>query len=469
MNNVKRLLMTLIEGHANVLVKTNESGEIVDVFYQAVDTRMFETLWVGNPVDELPRIVPMICGVCSATHHVCSAKAVDGVKGVEPPETAKLIRDIMNYGLHLNNQAMHLVALGLPDFLPAEEKQRSMLMLAKTKPELVKAGVELVELGYKVVAVFGGRDIHPINAIPGGVARAPSSSDVEKLVKLFEEKRIVVESFAKAALAMLGENKAKIEKYKPGYRYMMAIDSGTPYNPTRGRVKIVDANGSTVVEFSDTGTDYLKYLDEYTIDYSYVRMVVPKNGDLRRDSIMVGALARMNILKEYGVSWADEIRDRIFEEWGKPARHPLLTHYARVAEVVALYEILLGLLKEAKFSKPLANPPARNGGEGVGIVEAPRGTLIHHYKADDNGRTTFINVITPTTINAAAIEADLRESFVGHNISEFSDKQLYADVVAIVRAYDPCMSCSTHATRGYHPFRILVVDENMRVVREVKI
>jgi len=465
----KRLLMTLIEGHAYVIVKVGRGREIVDVLFQAVDTRMFETLWVGNPVDELPRITPLICGVCSATHHVCSAKAVDGVKGVEPPETAKIVRDIINYGIHLNNQAMHLTVLGLPDFLPESEKQRSILKLAEVKPGLVKAGMTLVELGYKVISVFGGREMHPINAIPGGVARVPSSSTVEELVKLFEEKRRVVEDFAKAVLAMLDENKAKIEKYEAGYQYMMAMDSGTPYNPTRGRVKIVDASGSTVAEFNDTGTDYLKYLDERVVDYSYIRMVTLKNGDLRRDSIMVGALARLNIVREYGVSWADEVRDKMFEEWGKPARHPLLAHYARVVEVVALYEILVNLLKEAQFSKPYANPPTRRGGEGVGIVEAPRGTLIHHYKANDNGDTTFVNIITPTTINAAAIEADLRKMFVGRNISELEDKQLYTEVAAIVRAYDPCMSCSTHAIKGYRPLYLLIVNDDMRVVKEVKI
>ncbi|HIQ10988.1 MAG TPA: hypothetical protein EYH26_03325, partial [Pyrodictium sp.] len=228
MDEAKKLLMTLIEGHANVIIKVGRSGEIVDVLFQAVDTRMFETLWVGNPVDELPRITPLICGVCSTVHHVCSAKAVDGVKGVEPPETAKVVRDIMNYGIHLNNQAMHLTVLGLPDFLPESEKQRSMLKLVEVKPELVKAGITLVELGYKVVRVFGGREIHPINAIPGGVARVPPSSAVEELVRLFEEKRRVVKDFAKDALAMLDENKAKIEKYEAGYRYMMAMDSGTP-------------------------------------------------------------------------------------------------------------------------------------------------------------------------------------------------------------------------------------------------
>jgi len=469
MSRVKKLPMTLIEGHANVIVKVGEDGEIIDVFFQAVDTRMFETLWVGNPVDELPRITPLICGVCSATHHVCSAKAVDGVKGVEPPETAKIVRDAMNYGIHLSNHAMHLTVLGLPDFLPEGEKGRSLLRLAGVKPELVKAGMTLVELGYKVVKVFGGREIHPINAVPGGIASVPPSSAIEELARLFEEKKKVVEDFAKAVLAMLDENKAKIEKYEAGYRYMMAIDSGTPYNPSRGRVKIVDASGSTVAEFNDTGTDYLKHLDEHVVDYSYIRMVTLKNGDLRRDSIMVGALARLNIVREYGVSWADEIRDRVFEEWGKPARHPLLAYYARIAEIIAVYEILMNLLKETRFSKPYAKQPTRRGGEGVGIIEAPRGTLIHHYKANDNGDTTFINIITPTTINAAAIEADLRKNLVGHNISKLDSKQLYAEVAAIVRAYDPCMSCSTHAAKGYQPFRIFIVDSSMKVLKEVKV
>ncbi|NPA04884.1 MAG: Ni/Fe hydrogenase subunit alpha [Crenarchaeota archaeon] len=464
----RKLLMTLLEGHATVYIKT-EGDKIVDVLYQGVDVRFFETFWVGNLVDEMPRITPMICGVCSATHHVCSAKAVDMVRGVEPPETAIRIRDAMNYGLHLNNQAMHLVALGLPDFLPPDTPRRSLIQLSKARPELVKTGLELVELGFQVVKVFGGRDVHPINAIAGGVARPPNKSDVEKLAALFREKEATLKRFVEEAWSLLQENHSKIEKYKPSYKYMMAIDPGKPpYNPSHGTVKIIDEKGGVKTTFPDKGPEYLHALDEHTVDYSYIKMVTPKGGDLRSDSIMVGALARLNIVTDYGVEWANELRDKIFEEWGKPARHTLLTHYARIVETVALYEILKEkLASEDYYTPPHANPPTRGGGEGAGIVEAPRGLLIHHYAADEASRTVFVNIITPTAINAAAIEADLRNHLVGKTLTELGDK-LYAEVAAIVRAYDPCMSCSTHTALQPAPITIRIVDANTPIKLPLK-
>ena len=453
----KKLLMTLLEGHATVYIRV-DGGKIVDVLYQGVDVRFFETFWVGNLVDELPRITPMICGVCSATHHVCSAKAVDIVRGAEPPPTAVRIRDVMNYALHLNNQAMHLVALGLPDFLPPDTPRRSLIQLAKTRPKLVKTGLELVELGFQIIKVFGGRDVHPINAIPGGVARPPNRQDVEKLADTMKKKEPVLKTFAEEAWSLLQENHEKIEQYKPHYRYMMGLDPGSLYNPSHGTVKIIDENGTLKASFPDKGTKYLEELDEHTLDYTYIRHVTPKGGDPKRDSIMVGALARLNTVTEYGVEWADELRDKVFEEWGRPARHTLLTHYARIIETIALYKILEEkLAKEDYYTPPHATPPTRSSGEGAAVVEAPRGILIHHYASDQDAKTTFINIITPTAINASAIEADLRGRLIGREINK--TRNLYAEVAAIVRAYDPCMSCSTHATNTT-PITIRIIDKN---------
>ncbi len=469
---LKKLLMTLIEGHAFVVFKTRDGDLVEDVLFEGVDTRMFETMWIGMMVDELPRVTPMICGVCSATHHVASVKAADGVRGVEPPEDALRIRYMINYGIHLNNQALHPLVFGLPDFLPVSVERRSMLQLSKHYPELVRAGVRIMELGHRVVAVYGGRDIHPINGIPGGVARKPPSMEVDLLRDLFRKHRSDLKTFVDGAIKIMEANLDRIEMFKHGYKYMMALAGpGGEYDIVYGRVRIIDAEtGSVVAEFDDRSSEYLDYIKEYTVPYSYIRMVTTKwkAASPREGSIHVSALARANIVKSYGVEEADELRDRLFEQWGKPLRHPLLATYLRVVEVAALYEKIAREL-ERPLGDDIYREPSRDTGEGVGVIEAPRGTLIHHYKAEE-GKATFVNIITPTAINAAAIEADLRRHFAGRRLSEYQgDRQLYAEAAAIVRSYDPCMACATHmASKSQLALTIVVADENWKPIRTLK-
>ena len=468
---IKKLLMTLIEGHAFVVFRTRNNDEIVDVLYEGVDTRMFETMWIGMNIDELPRVTPMICGVCSATHHVASVKAADGARNAKVPPEAWRVRYLINMGIHLNNQALHPLVFGLPDMLPIDIEKRSMFALNSVEPELVKAGIAVMELGHRVVAVYGGRDVHPINAIPGGVARKPPREEVETLVEKFREHHKDAIYFVRRGLEIMFNNKDKIDTYQPGYNYMMALAGpNREYDIVNGKVRIINpATGSVEAEFNDRGRDYLNYLKEYTVPYSYIRMVTTKwkAQNPREGTIHVSALARANVVKSYGVELADELRDKIAEEYGKPFRHPLLSTAFRLVETIVLYEKIMREI-ERPIGDPIYNPPSGDTGEGVGIIEAPRGTLIHHYKAEE-GKATFINIITPTAINAAAIEADLRSFFTGKRLSEMRDREVYAHAAAIVRSYDPCMACATHvASRDRLALRIVVADENWKPVRVLR-
>ncbi len=462
-----KLEMTLIEGHAFVLIRVGDDGRVAErVLYQGVDTRFFERLWVGMDVDEMPRVTPMICGVCSATHHICSALAVDKVRGVEPPETAQAIRALINLGIHLNNQALHLTVMGLPDFLPTSEKRRSVFRLLSARPALAKTGLKLMELGHRVVAVFGGREVHPINAVAGGVARAPERGAVDRLREEFEKLRSDLETFKKEALKLLEENKAKIEKYPNGTRYAMAVvDEKGNFTPLEGKAVVIDEKGNRVAEFR--AEDYQKVFEEKVFDYTYIKMPVLRDKGYPEGGVKVGPLARINIVRSYGVEEADELRDKLLEEWGRPALNPLLYHYARVVEVIATYELIRRGLNDDFWSGELRRHPEGVRGEGVAMIEAPRGTLIHHYKADEEAKTTYINVITPTAFNAVPMENDLTAYFQGKDVMSMPDREVYADAVAIVRPYDPCMACATHTVvdRGFG--RVLIVDRSLRVLRVV--
>ena len=463
-----KLEMTLIEGHAFVLIRVGDDGRLADrVLYQGVDTRFFERLWIGMNVDEMPRVTPMICGVCSATHHICSALTTDKVRGVRPPETAQNIRAMINLGIHLNNQALHLTVMGLPDFLPPSEKRRSVFKLLAARPALAKTGMKLMELGHKVVAVFGGREVHPINAVPGGVARPPEEHQLKRLVEEFDKLEQDLKVFRDEALKLLEESKEKVKKYPNGTRFMMAVvDEKGGFTPLEGKAVVIDEKGNVVKEFR--AEDYQKVFEEKVFDYTYIKMPVLREHDYPDGGVKVGPLARLNIVKTYYDEEADELRDRVLEEWGRPAMLPLLYHYARVVETIATFHLIKRNLKELDFySPPLREYTESVKGEGMAMIEAPRGTLIHHYRADEKGLTTYINVITPTAFNAVPMENDLTAYFRGKDVMSMSDREIYADAVAIVRPYDPCMACATHTITEKQYGKILIVDRSLRVLREV--
>ncbi len=217
--------MTLIEGHMKVLVDVDNQDVVNDVRIQGIDSRYFEKFCEGFPVDELPKITPRICGLCSASHHIASAKAIDVVYGVDVPKRAELIRRGVTYGIILNNHALHLVLMGLPDLL-LEGKSKSMMKLARKDPKLVKLGTQLVKYGHEVVKVFGGRDIHPVRATAGGVAKPPTEEEVKEFQRMTQEIESSVEEFTEIVMKYLNELEPKITQYPNGAEYFASFMKG---------------------------------------------------------------------------------------------------------------------------------------------------------------------------------------------------------------------------------------------------
>ncbi len=405
-----------------------DEGKISDIRYAGTDLRLFEKLWTGMNVDELPRIVPMICGVCSASHHVCSAKAVDGVRGAEPPETAIRVREVINMALHLNNQALHLFAIGLPSL--SEKLPKGLPVLASTYKELVGNGLRITKLGLDIVEVFGGKRIHPVTCYVGGVRRVPTKEEIDKVITKLAESEKVVKDFINECMTYAVNYKDLVDKYKLTTNYYIAVTNDGKYEFTYGKANLY-SDGSVVTEVS---ANYREVLKEKTVSYSYVKHVY-----YGEKPVFTGSLARFLATKDYGSPLAGEARDRVRNEVGMKLS-PIMYHFARIIEVAANYENLLATLKEG-FTDEIFREPSKESGEGLGIIEAPRGTLIHHYAAE-NLETKWVNIITPTTISAAAIESDLRNALQGERF----DKELVNKVITtIVPAYDPCMSCATHA------------------------
>ncbi len=452
--------MTLIEGHMNVLVDT-EKGIIKDLKVQGVDSRFFERFVVGFPLEDLPKITPRICGVCSASHHIASAEAVDKVYGVKSPRRAKLIRRATKYGIILNNQALHLTMMGLPDI--GMDGEKDFLGFVRKEPKLSKAGMKLVKLGHEFVRVFGGRDIHPVRAVPGGVAKAPSQQEIEFIKKLHKEYNQYLEEFVKETLRLLKEREARIKEFENGADYFIGmVSDGGKAEYYEGVVKVVDRRGNEVARIENG--EYRKVLREYSFDWTYIKPVTVAWEQYPRGSVKSGAIARINIADKMGTERADEMLDEFRKKYGRWVWDPLLYHEARLIETVHTYEHLAELLEdpdlyEGEYIVEVGEPK----GEGVGIVEAPRGLLIHHVWPNGD-KIGLFNVITPTALNAAAMEADLRQNLSGKEIKD--DMWLYHQVASIIRSYDPCMSCATHSVSTSSAFT-LVIREGGKVLRKI--
>ncbi|UXD22321.1 hypothetical protein IPA_03495 [Ignicoccus pacificus DSM 13166] len=459
--------MTLIEGHMNVIVDTDE-GIIKDVRVQGIDSRYFEKFCEGMAIDDLPKITPRICGLCSASHHVASAMAVDHVYGVEIPPRAKLIRRAINYGIILNNHVIHLIMMGFPDLL-LKGKNRSMLKLMTVDKELVQEGMKLVKLGHEAVRVFGGRDIHPVRAMGGGVAKPPTETELKLFKEMLEKHEEVMKKFVKMALDKLASVEDLIKSYPNGNKYFGAVVQGNKSDYYEGKLKIVDQKGNVVKEVDPI--DYQKALKEYTFDWTYIKPVTVVDEEYPEGAIRVGPISRINIIDSFGTPWADELLENFRQKFGRYAWDPLLYHEARVIESVHMFEMLKELIEMPEMweGEYLIDTNGMKNERGVGLTEAPRGILIHDVTATEKDGEVVVkkfNIITPTAVNAAAIENDLKKFLLGKNLKDV-EQDLYRMVSSVVRSYDPCMACATHSvSKG--PSMVIRIREKGKEVRVIK-
>ncbi len=459
--------MTLIEGHMKVLIDVDDDLEITDIRIQGIDSRYFEKFCEGFPLDDLPKITPRICGLCSASHHVASAKAVDAVYGVNIPKRAELIRRGITYGIILNNHMLHLTLMGLPDLLL--DSNKSMLKLMMKDRELVRLGTLLTKYGHEAVALFGGRDIHPVRAVGGGVAKPPSEKEIREFEEKTKEMEKSLEKFVKLAKKYLDKISDKISSFPNGAEYFAAVTKGSTVDYYEGTLKIVDEKGRTAKEVS--AGEYTSAIKEYTFDWTYIKPVTVTWKDYPEGSIKSGPIARINITDKMGTPMADALLEEFREKHGRYVWDPLLYHEARIIESVHTFELIKELLEEPSLLEGdyIVDTSDMVNERGVGLIEAPRGILIHDVKAvqNDEVRIKKLNIITPTAINAAAIEADLRVSFNGKSLKEMDEKELYNMVSSVVRAYDPCMACATHAiNKG--PSLMLIIRKGNEVLKRIK-
>ena len=476
--------ITRLEGHGRIEIFLDEAGNVANAYLQIPELRGFEKFCEGRPVEELPRITPRICGVCPGAHHLASTKAADAVYHVDPPLAAKKLRELFYCAHMIHSHIAHFYALAAPDFVvgpQADPAERNILgVIAKVGTDI---GLEVIKhraYAQRIQEIIGGRATHPVCGLPGGMSRAVTEEERRD----FEEKGRSFVEFAKLSLKIFDDvvlaNKGYLDLitgdvYFMKSYYMGLVDSQNRVNFYDGDIRVVDPNGKEFARFK--AADYQDHIREHTEPWSYLKFPFLKKVGWKgltegMDSgiYRVNSLARLNVADGMATPLAQEAYERFFKTLGgKPVHATLAFHWARLVELLYAAERLLELAQDKEITDPnIRTIPTATPDEGVGVVEAPRGTLYHHYQTDKNGIVTKVNLIVATGHNYAAMDMSVKKAAqglikAGNGVSE----GLLNMVEMAFRAYDPCMACATHCLPGQMPLEVIIRDSQGAEIRRL--
>jgi len=475
--------VTRLEGHAKIEIFLDDEGNVKQSYFQIPELRGFEKFSLGRAAEEMPRITPKICGVCPTTHHMASGKALDDLYKADPPLAAKVIRELMNSAFMMEDHILHFFFLGGPEFvvgLDAPAAERNILgVIGKVGVDIGKKVIDARKRCRDVITLIGGRVIHPVCNLPGGVSKPLTE---ENRGEILDAAKNAVE-FCQFALKILDDvvlaNKEYVDVitgdvYRHETYYMGLVDENNKVNFYDGDIRVVDPDGTEFAKFKPR--DYLDHIAEHVEPWTYARSTylrkVGWNGwkDGKDSGILrVAPLARLNAADGMATPLAQEQYERYFDVLGgKPVHFTLATHWARLVEALYAAERMLELASHPELTNPdVRNIPTQVPTKGVGVVEAPRGTLYHHYETDERGVLTAVNLIVATQNNAAAIclSVDKAAKMLIKN-GEVSDKLLNMVEMAF-RAYDPCFACTTHSLPGQMPLMVNLRNPDGEIIRTI--
>lgn len=439
--------VTRIEGHARVLIDLADDDTVQNANLIVNELRGFERILIGMEAWRLPQVTARICGVCPTSHQLSSVKAFEAGLGIDPPPAAKLIRILCNLGQLIHSHAAHLFALAGPDLflgIDSEPASRNIVGLVAANPEFAKKALRLRTLGQKLTELIGGRGIHPVSAVIGGMSwqlKEPDRIELERLAT--EALALVQEVFTPTKETILKQLEAQ-PVFKDSFlqqTYYLGTVKDDKVNFYDGRLRLIDPAGATALEFDDR--DYDKYLVEKTVDYSYMKPVFFRlNGG--EVTYRVNSLARLNVANGYDTPLAQQEFVDFQARFGRPCHLTILHHHARLIELLHACEKALEIARNPAILGPTRAEVTLKSCRCVGHVEAPRGTLIHDYEIDDRGIVRSANLIVATQQNYASINESIKQC-VTTFIAGKKDKQVLNAAEFAIRCYDPCLSCATHA------------------------
>jgi len=472
-----------LEGHGKIEIFLDDSGNVDRAFFQVPELRGFETFCLGRPAEEMPRITPRICGVCPTAHHMASTKCLDDLWQVEPPSTAKKLRELAYSTFMVEDHFLHFFFLGGPDFVvgpTAPAAERNILgVIAKVGLEIAGQVIRIRRECRQILETMMGKVIHPVFGLPGGVSKGLAKEDQQKFLQTAN----FAIDFAQFALQLFDDvvlaNKEYVDlilndAYAHKTYYMGLVDENNKVNFYDGMIRVVDPAGNQVARFHPR--DYTQYISEHVEPWTYITFPFlkqvgwkgfvdgPESGVYR-----VAPLARLNAADGMATLLAQEAYEKMFETLGgKPAHATLAFHWARLVEALYAAERMKELLEDPEITGlHVRVVPTEIPREGVGVVEAPRGTLIHHYWTDDDGILTRVNLIVATNHNAAPMAMSVEKAAKGMIKNGNVSDGLLNMVEMAFRPYDPCHACATHAL-GHAPLEARIYDREGRLLKTVR-
>ncbi len=475
--------ITRLEGHGRIEIFINDAGDVDRAYFVIPELRGFEMFSVGRRAEDMPQITSRICGVCPTAHHMCATKTLDDLFHVEPPPAALKLRELLYSLFMLEDHALHFYFLGGPDFVvgpKAPKAERNILgVIGKVGVDVGSQVIAMRKELRELIAYLGGKVVHPVFGLPGGVAKGIAKEDHERFVKAAEQavdfSLFTLKVFHDLVLA----NKEYVdlilsEGYTHRTYYMGLVDDQNRENFYDGKIRVVGPDGREFARFSVQ--DYVEHLAEHVEPWTYVKFMylrkVGWNGfeDGEKSGVYaVAPLARLNAAEGMATPKAQEAYEEYLSTLGgKPVHQTLANHWARIVEMLYAAERFLELARDPEItSTELRRIPTATPTTGYGVVEAPRGTLIHHYDTDERGILTRANLIVATQGNAARIAMSVDKAAKALVHGGKVDDGLLNMVEMAFRAYDPCHACATHALPGQMPLIVSLRDDQGNILREI--
>ncbi len=477
--------ITRLEGHGRIDLFLNDDGDLANAYLVVPELRGFEKFCEGRPVEEMPRITQRICGVCPLAHHMAAAKAGDAVYHVDPPPAAKKLRELLYASFFVADHATHFYALAAPDFVmgpDAPKAQRNLLgLIQKVGEDTGSRVVQLLQDNHEVAAIIAGRYIHSASCLIGGMSKSITDEERKRILEIarrsVETAQFSLQLFDQVVL----QNQAYVDMilsdaYAHRTYYMGMVDDDNRINFYDGKVRVVDPNGSELLKYSPE--EYLDVVAEHMEPWTYLKFPYLKSVGWKGfvdgpDSGVYRAtpLSRLNAADGMATPRAQAEYERFYDTLGgKPVHATLATHWARLVELLYAAERTLELAQDPEItSDDFRTLPTETPDEGVGIVEAPRGTLTHHYVTDDNGLLQQVNLIVGTTNNYAAMSMSIKraaEDLI--RAGRLVDDGALNRIEMAFRAYDPCLGCATHTLPGDTPMIVRLYNHERELVQEIR-
>lgn len=481
--------ITRLEGHGRIEIFLDHEGNVANTYFQVPELRGFEQFCVGRRAEDLPVIMNRICGVCPEAHHLAATKALDQVFGVEPPSAARKIRELLYMAFFVTDHTTHFYALGGPDFIIGPDgppRERNILgVIRKVGIDIGKQVLACRARNHHVIQMLGGRAIHPAGGLPGGWSKSITEDERKELAAVADENVKFAEFSLQLFDSIVLQNKVYADLilsdiYQHNTYYMGTVDGNNCSNFYDGKVRVIDPEGREILKFP--ATEYFQHIGEHVEPWTYLKFPYLKKVGWKGivDGIDSGVycatpLARLNVSDGLSTPLAQSEFEKFFAAFGRkkaggrhqPVHHRMATHWARLIELLHAAERMQELSRDSETtSEDVRRIPAGVVGVGIGSVEAPRGTLIHHYETDERGIIRRVNLVVGTTNNHAAISLSIKraaERLI--KAGKVIEEGLLNRIEMAFRLYDPCLSCATHALPGSMPLIVNLRDGNGDILR----